>query len=106
MSSLSFPDLNIWIALEAPGHVHHACVSDWWQHETGDICFTRATQLGFLRLVTTAVAMDGKPLTLDGAWRAYDLFFEDDRVLYLPEPPQVERSFRRRTSDATVSPKV
>jgi len=34
----------------------------WWEQETGIIAFSRLTQLGFLRLMTTAAAMDGKPL--------------------------------------------
>jgi hypothetical protein len=36
--------------------------------------FCRFTQLGLPRLVTTAAAMDGKPLTLDQAWVVYDRF--------------------------------
>ena len=50
--------------------------------------------------------MKGQPLTLAGAWRAYDWFFEDARVRFFPEPAGVEARFRHATSDETVSPKI
>ena len=50
--------------------------------------------------------MDGRPLTLADAWRAYDRFFEDDRVTYFAEPPSTEERFRRTTTIQAVSPKV
>ena len=50
--------------------------------------------------------MNGKPLSMDAAWRAYDRLFEDDRVAFVPEPAEVERRFREYTSGRTVSPKV
>ena len=83
MSSLSFPDINVWLALATREHVHSVLATRWWEGETGVIAFTRFTQLGFLRLVTTAAAMDRKPLTLAQAWRVYDRFYEDDRVAFL-----------------------
>ncbi len=106
MTTLSFPDLNVWVAVEAPGHVHHAIARRWWEQQAGEVCFTRSTQLGFLRLTTTAAAMDGKPLTMAEAWLAYDRFLDDDRVIYVAESPGVEAKFRRATSGKTASPKV
>jgi hypothetical protein len=32
--------------------------------------------------------MDGKPLTVDAAWRVYDRLYEDDRVTFVSEPPE------------------
>jgi uncharacterized protein len=106
MTSLSFPDLNMWQAAASPDHMHHAIARHWWERQVGGICFTRWTQLGFLRLSTTAAAMDGKPLTMAEAWRAYDRFFEDDRVIYLSEPSDAEEKFRLATSGHVSSPKV
>jgi predicted nucleic acid-binding protein len=63
MNSLSFPDSNVWLALAAPEHVHAVIARRWWEQEGGMIGFSRLTQLGFLRLMTTAAVMDGKPLT-------------------------------------------
>jgi toxin-antitoxin system PIN domain toxin len=106
MSSLSFPDVNVWLALAAPEHVHAAAARRWWEHETNSIVFSRFTQLGFLRLMTTAAAMDGKPLTMIKAWHVYDRFFEDDRVGFVTEPPEVETRFRKYTAGRTASPKL
>lgn len=93
-----------WLA--SVDHVHHDAAASWWETQSGAICFTRPTQLGFLRLATTAAAMQGKPLTMAGACQAYEWFFDDIRVLFFPEPPGVEAEFRRATSDATTSLKV
>lgn len=106
MSSLSFPDINVWLALATPEHIHAAVARRWWNEESADIAFSRVTQIGFLRLMTTSAAMDGKPLSMAEAWRVYDRFFEDDRVMFLPEPPDVEEQFRARTAARTPSPKM
>jgi uncharacterized protein len=106
MSSLSFPDLNVWLALATPEHVHHAAASRWWGQEKNHIAFMRFTQMGFLRLMTTASAMDGRPLTMAQAWRVYDRLFEDDRVAFIPEPAAAEARFRASTARTRASPKL
>ena len=106
MSSLVFPDVNVWLALAAPEHVHAAAARRWWERETNPIVFSRMTQMGLLRLVTTAAAMDGKPLTMTQAWRVYDRLFEDDRVGFVAEPAEVETRFRKHTASRTASPKL
>jgi hypothetical protein len=106
MSSLIFPDVNVWLALATSEHVHAVAARRWWEAETNHIVFSRFTQLSFLRLMTTASAMDGKPLTMTQAWHVYDRLFEDDRVGFVAEPLDVETSFRRSTSDRTASPKL
>jgi len=98
--------MNVWLALATPEHVHSGLARRWWQQEDGTIAFCRLTQLGFLRLMTAAAAMDGKPLTIAEAWRVYDRFYADDRVTFFPEPPEVEKNFRERAAGRTVSPKV
>ena len=106
MTSLSFPDVNVWLALASSEHIHSAVARRWWEKETGSIAFSRVTQLGFLRLMTTAAAMDGKPLTMARAWRVHDRLYDDDRVTFLPEPPEIETRFRAYASAQTASPKV
>ncbi len=106
MISLSFPDINVWLAVAAPEHIHAVIARRWWEEQIGTIAFSRFTQLGFLRLMTTAAVMDGKPLTIAEAWRVYDRFYEDDRVTFLSEPPEVEKRFREKATGRTVSPKV
>lgn len=50
--------------------------------------------------------MDGKPLTIDEAWRVYDRFYDDDRVTFVPEPSDVEKRFRERAVGRAASPKL
>jgi toxin-antitoxin system PIN domain toxin len=106
MNSLNFPDINVWLALAAPEHTHAAVARRWWDGESGAIAFSRLTQLGFLRLMTTAAVMDGKPLTIAEAWRVYDRLYDDDRVMFISEPPEAERRFREKASGRTASPKL
>jgi predicted nucleic acid-binding protein len=96
MNSLNFPDINLWLAIAAPQHVHAAIAKAWWEKETGSIAFCRLTQLGFLRLLTTAAVMDGKPLSMTEAWRVYDRIYDDDRVMFVAEPPEVDKRFREK----------
>jgi hypothetical protein len=106
MPSLSFPDVNVWLALAASEHAHAAAARRWWEQETGRIAFSRMTQVGFLRLMTTAAAMGGKPLTMTEAWRVHDRLFDDDRVAFVAEPASVEQHFREYSAHLTASPKV
>lgn len=106
MTSSSFPDVNVWLALASPEHVHHGIAAQWWEEATGSIGFSRITQLGFLRLMTTPAAMDGKPLTMAEAWGVHDRLFEDERVVFVSEPAGVETGFRQLSSAGVASPKL
>ncbi len=105
-AALNFPDMNVWLALATLEHVHSPLARRWWEQEAGGIAFSRLTQLGFLRLTTTAAAMDGRPLTITQAWRVYDRFYDDDRVLFIAEPPEIEQRFRERAVGRQASPKI
>lgn len=104
--SLSFPDVNVWMALVLENHVHRPAARAWWTANDGRIAFTRFTQIGLLRLLTTSAAMDGKPLGMDEAWQVHDGLFTDDRVVLLPEPAGVETPFREYASGRFGSPKL
>lgn len=107
MSSLSFPDVNVWLALLRADHVHRAAALAWWnEDDTDEIAFIRLTQMAVLRLLTTPAAMNGRALTMAEAWSAYDRLFLDDRVTFVDEPPGVERRFRRVTDLAQPSSKL
>ena len=103
---LSFPDVNVWLALLHADHVHRASASLWWERTDGPIAFTRFTEVSLLRLLTTSAAMKHEPLTMDEAWRAYDRLFADDRVAFYAEPAEVEKHFRKYASGPTASPKL
>jgi toxin-antitoxin system PIN domain toxin len=106
MNSLSFPDINLWIALAFSEHVHSEVAHRWWRVCGGKIAFCRISQLGFLRLCTTSAAMDSKPLTIDDAWKVYDRFNEDDRLVFVQEQAEIERLFCQKAAGMTASPKV
>ena len=107
MISSSFPDVNVWFALLHEDHVHHATASEWWgSNRSGVIGFFRQTQMSILRLLTTAAAMNGKPLRMPEAWAAYDRLFDDDRVAFLDEPGGIDTVFRKYTHRNHASPKL
>ena len=105
-AGLVVPDINVWLALATHEHSHNTLARRWWRQHEGPIAFVRLSQLGLLRLMTTAAAMDGKPLSIDEAWRVYDRFYDDDRVTFCSEPADVERRFREMAVGSTASPKV
>src|SRR5579871_4771824 len=105
-TSLNFPDVNVWLALLHADHVHRVPARAWWEQTEGQIMFTRFTQMGLLRLLTTAAVMKNAPLGMDEAWRAYDRLFEDDRVEFYPEPLAVETRFRDYASGRMPAPKL
>lgn len=107
MTSLIFPDVNVWLAILLEQHAHRNSARAWWDNEeSGDIAFTRLTQLGLLRLLTTAAVMSGRPLTMSVAWAAYDQLYTDDRVVFVDEPRDLDRAFRSYTSGGLTSPKL
>src|ERR1017187_748892 len=93
MTSLSFPDVNVWLALLLEHHVHRPSALAWWTQTDSDAAFTRLTQMSVLRLLTTAATMDGQPLTMVQAWLAYDRLFEDERVYFIRNRPASKRRF-------------
>ncbi len=97
--SLFFPDLNVWLALTDAGHVHSGDAWRWLEllPKGRKLLFSRYTQIGLLRLLTSTAVMAGQTLTLGEAWRTYDRWLEDPRVSYYPEPRHLEAAFRQAT---------
>ena len=98
MTSL-FPDINVWVALTYEGHAHHRTAAMWFETLTPDVSlvFCRLTQLGLLRLLTTAAVMGDEVMTQPQAWGAYDRWHHDPRVEFVDEPPGIEARFRSLT---------
>ena len=107
MNLLSFPDINVWLALLVDDHIHRPAALAWWRADRShQVAFSRLTQVGVLRLLTTSAAMNGQPLSMAEAWSAHDYLYLDDRVVFLTEPPMLERAFRNAASNDQVSPKL
>ena len=98
--------MNVWLALAWHDHVHSALARRWWNSHQGAIAFCRISQLGLLRLLTTAAVMGNKPLSVDRSWRIYDGLFADDRVAFVYERPEVDAVFRARAAGHAASPKI
>ena len=59
-----------------------------------------------LHLLTTSAAMNSQPLSMAEAWLAHDQLCLDDRVVFLTEPPMLERAFRNAASNDQASPEL
>jgi hypothetical protein len=101
-----FPDLNVWLALSLEGHPHETVAWEWLASVPLErrIVFCRYTQMGFLRLLTTAAVMGRHVQSLGRAWVAYDQWLEDFRVEYQSEPVGLEPAFRAATSPLAPAP--
>jgi len=107
MTSLIFPDVNVWLALLREDHVHRDAARKWLESTACNVIgFTRVTQMSILRVLTTPAAMNGKPLRMPKAWAAYDALFGDDRVAFVNEPIGIEAAFRKYARSNHASPKL
>ena len=107
MTSLIFPDVNVWIALSFRSHEHHAPAWDWYKalREDDQLSFCRLTQLGFLRLATTRSVAGEETVDQIEAWRRYDSWLERGGAVFLEEPLGIETELRFYAARRTPSPK-
>lgn len=90
------PDVNIWVALTSNRHIHHALATEWLQGVQADeIAFCRVSEMGFLRLLTNAHVMGKDVVAPIEAWRVYDEWRNDDRVIFLPERASFNEEWRQ-----------
>jgi len=104
MTKRSFPDVNVWFALAIADHPHNSAATAWWNADSSMVGFSRVTQLGLLRLLTTASVMGGMPLTNEEAWGVYGRFLADDRVRVFTELPALDDLFRSLSGVRQASP--
>ena len=89
------PDVNVWIAMYSPGHVHRPTALRWFDSSRGsDVIFCRVTQMGFLRLLTNRHVMGINALSPPAAWDAFDGFLQSPRIYFAKEPPGLEDAWR------------
>jgi toxin-antitoxin system PIN domain toxin len=97
--STSFlPDVNVWLALASPKHVHSQRCADWLNGLRADILFCRVTQMGLLRLLTNPAVMGADVLSSRDAWSVYQDILADERVDFAPEPFALEDQWRKLTT--------
>lgn len=104
---LNFLDANVWLALLWSRHVHSEKARLWFGRAGEEQFFVcRFTQITVLRLLTTEKIMGKDTKSMSEAWGLWDQIWADDRVIFLAEPENIEREFRRRTRLPSQSPKV
>lgn len=106
MISLSFPDVNLWLALLHTDHPHAASALRWWKLESHVIGFCRLAQLSLLRLLTTPAVMNDRPLSMAEAWNRYDGLYRDERIKFFAEPHGIDGPLRLHSSQTSISPKL
>lgn len=109
--SASLYDSNLWVALTFSAHPHHASAGATFASATDEspACFCRATQQSFLRLSTTpallrAYRADG--FTNRDAVDLHATLMRLSNVRILPEPPELESTWRQLAALPSASPKV
>ncbi len=101
------PDVNIWIALTSNRHVHHSLANEWLEGvDSEQIAFCRISELGFLRLLTNPHVMGKDVLPPSEAWRVYDEWRADDRVVFLPERGEFSETWRLLSRQIAGGPNV
>jgi toxin-antitoxin system PIN domain toxin len=107
MNTLNFLDANVWLALLWSRHVHSARARLWFEQAGEEqFLFCRFTQLTVLRLITTDQIMGTDTKTMSEAWSLWDRVWADTRIVFLPEPDDIEKEFRSRSRLSSRSPKV
>ena len=84
-------DVNIWMALLVPRHVHHEAADRWFVSlapAAGGIC--RIVQLSVIRLLGNTSVMGADAIPAAEAWKILGQLIEDERVEFLQEPQGIE----------------
>lgn len=106
-SKIFLPDVNVWLALASPRHIHSPVCSEWLDTVyQDDLVFCRVTQMGLLRLLTNASVMGGDVLASRDAWRVYQSMLTDERIGFVPEPLFLEEQWKKLTSQKQPTPNV
>ncbi len=111
MRTFFLPDVNVWFALSRSEHMHHEAAHAWLSSIDAPktIAFTRATQQGYLRLLTTAAVMRiyaSAPLTNSEAWRLWENWYKDDRTHWIDEPSELLDTWKKYGVIRSASPKL
>jgi hypothetical protein len=101
----SLPDVNVWIALAAGGHIHHVAAREWFAVQPdASVAFCRITQMGLLRLLTNVNVMRPAPRTVAQAWEVFAQLRRDRRLVFMTEPDGVESVWHGLMTQRGVGP--
>ena len=108
----SLPDVNVWLALSLGRHEGHGSAIRWLDtvDQPSAVAFCGLTQVGYLRLLTTAAVFAPfglAPLTNRDAWAAWTALLADDRIVPASDEPRGLRDRWRTFAERdTASPKL
>lgn len=107
MTSLIFPDVNVWLALNHEIHTHHVTATRWFASldEAVRFVFCRQTQLAFFRLMTTEAVLGSEVISQRQCWEIYDRWIDGGKAILAIEPLGFESTLRLRTQLDSSSPK-
>jgi len=101
-SGIKLADANVWLAAAFSDHQHHIIARQWFEAQPEGACaFCRVTHLALLRHLTNARIMGAFVQSQQAAWFSYEQFTNDARVIFLPEPVELEKTFRSLSQAAS-----
>jgi toxin-antitoxin system PIN domain toxin len=108
MTSSVFPDVNVWLALNYPPHIHHETADRWYAsfHPSPILVFCRHTQLGLFRLLSMESILQQDALSQRRCWEVFDEWIGSGDAVFAEEPAGIEIAMRARTAAESASPKM
>ena len=80
-SSADLPDLNVWLALATPDHIHHQQAVAYWEEQAAEqVLFSTVTALGLVRLVCQPKVMGSAVKSAQGASALLQAFCQQPGV--------------------------
>jgi toxin-antitoxin system PIN domain toxin len=87
----SLVDVNVWLSLLVRQHQHHRIARKWYETlEASEAGLCRFVQLGLIRLLANRSVMQGDAVSAAAAWSLIEELLEDERVEFVPEPPDID----------------
>lgn len=85
------PDVNVWLSLSAPLHIHYAPASVYWQTAAAPrVWFCRHSALGLKRLLGTRSVMNAQMQSTAQCFASWQTWLRLPEVGMLADPPQVD----------------
>ena len=104
MATIDLPDVNVWIALSAPDHVHRARADRYWREEAAPkLAFSAVTMLGLVRVCSNAPIFAGVPLKPRSAWALLQSWMGLEQIVFLSETGDCRKALDRMVTAGSVS---
>lgn len=92
-------DVNVWVALSASAHRHHAIAKKYWERRADtNLVLCRVISLSMLRLLTNRHVMKSAPLTTPQAWATLEQWLREPNVAFVSEPATLDAVFATSVS--------